>query len=168
MSENNGEIKKTLLIEKDKNSEYLMKLTKEVVFNSDCPIQDRYEGLMILLDNARVKKQKIEYGIRRMEMYLNSLYEKALQQHKQKKIVDFTERWAGKEVNEQMALEMRQIEKPNHCYSFSGITVVEMDCNMCKSRKCEKLEQEYVSNEFEGLLNKDEPEPEREVDDGTE
>ncbi len=151
MAEENGELKK-LLDEWKKDNTYLTKVSKEIVFNSERPIQDRYVGLMILLDYARDKKLRIDHGIRRLESYLNSLCESALKEYKKKRVIEFTEKWAGKDVNEQMALEMQALEKPNHCYTFSGITVVELDCNLCKSRKCQQGDADYTPNQFEGLL----------------
>lgn len=135
-----------------RDNNYLSKIAKEIVFNADQPIQNRYTGLMIILDDARNKKSKIEHGIRRMEGYLNTLCEISLKEHKKRKVLEFTERWAGKDVNDQMVVEMQALEKPNHCYTFSGITVIEMDCNMCKSRKCQSSDKDYVPNQFEDLL----------------
>ena len=166
-----------MLEEWKQNGNYLTKVAKEIVFNSNESVENRHFGLMILLDDARNRKTKIEHGIRRMESFLKSLYDVSLKEHKKKRIIEFTQKWEGKDVCEEMAEEMRRIEKPNHCYQFNGIIVVELDCNMCKSRKCEQGDKDYVPNKFEDLLKIMTPEgthsviddsvPEGEVENGT-
>jgi len=153
MTEENEITQDDIIQAKDIKHNELVNLAKNVVFNPTRSIEERYKGLMILLNDAIAKRDKLNHGIRKMEAYLSSaIYIKALEEHKKKRIFEFTQKWAGKEVNEQMALEMQALEKPNHCYTFSGIKVIELDCNLCKSRKCKAGDTDYIPNQFEELL----------------
>jgi len=42
-----------------------------------------------------------------------------------------------KELTPEAIIQMKKIDKPAHCYSVEGITVIEKDCNLCNKRSCE-------------------------------
>lgn len=130
----------------------IIKLAKEIVFNPNEPFDERFQGLLILLENAAIRIEQLKHGEIRLQQVYKGFCEKALNLHKQKRIQEFTERWAGKEVCEEMATEMKNIEKPNHCYKFAGIKVIEEDCNFCK-KPCNRDNENYKPSSFMDLLD---------------
>ncbi len=112
----------------------IMRIAKEIVFNPNEPFTERFEGLIVLMENAALRIQQLQQGEKRLQAVYRQFCEKAINLHKQNKIKEFTERWQGKEVCEEMAEEMRMIEKPNHCYKFAGSKVLEQDCSLCNKR----------------------------------
>lgn len=156
MSENNS--KRFEEISKMSNDK-MIKIAKEIVFNPNEPFQERFEGLLVLMEHAVIRIQQLQYGERRLQQVYKQFCDKAINLHKQKRIAEFTERWSGKDVCEDMAKEMKMIEKPNHCYKFAGAKVIEEDCNMCKNRRCEKQDEDYQPSSFIDLLDQKEDLP---------
>lgn len=130
----------------------LSKIAKEIVFNPNEPFDSRFSGLLILVEQTEMRISQMQYGLKRLQAVYKNFCQKAIEEHKKKRIVEFTERWQGKDVCEQMAEEMRQIEKPNHCYKFAGAKVVEEDCNMCNNKRCQGGDEDYRPATFMDLI----------------
>lgn len=134
-------------------NEKMIKLCKEIVFNPNEPLEERFTGLTVLIEHTVMRIAKMQYGLKRLELFQKQFCEKALENYKRNKIAEFTEKWQGKDVCEEMANEMRMIQKPNHCYRFAGIKIIEEDCNLCNNRRCEREEDENSQQSFMELLN---------------
>lgn len=118
--------------------EALQKIAREKAFNDSLPVKERWQACMALLENANDRLRKIKSGIESLQRYSNSLVMQALNEYKKEKLSKFIAKWDGKQPCEEMLKEMEALEKPNHCYKFSGIVVIEEDCNLCKSSNCKK------------------------------
>lgn len=150
MSENNN---KSRFEELTKfSNDKLSKIAKEIVFNPNEPFDSRFSGLLILIENTEMRIFQMEMGLTRLRQAYKQFCQKAIEEHKKKRITEFTEKWQDKQVCEAMATEMQQIEKPNHCYKFAGSKVIEEDCNMCNNRRCQTGEEDYKPSSFMDLL----------------
>jgi len=132
----------------------ILKLAKEIVFNANEDFESRFNGLLILMENANNRIQQLQYGYKRLQEVHKSFCDKAILLHKQKRVKEFIERWHDKQVCEQMIEENKQIEKPNHCYKFAGSKVIEEDCNLC-TRRC-NMDENYHPASFIDLLTEPE------------
>ena len=90
----------------------IIKIAKEIVFNPNEPFDERFRGLLVLMENAAMRIQQLQYGEIRLKQVYKGFCEKAITIHKQKRIQEFTEKWQGKDVCEEMAEELKMIEKP--------------------------------------------------------
>lgn len=134
----------------------LIKISKEKVFNKLCKLDERWQAYNVLLTNANERMKKLQYGIQSLQRYGNSLIIEALNEYKKEKLSKFVQKWDGKTPCEEMLNEMQNLEKPNHCYKFAGITVIEEDCNLCKSLNCKKsLPQENFLEMLYGIESED-------------
>ena len=145
--------------EREKNQ--LLAVAKDIAFNENESAQTRLSGVKILIEDCCYTIAKKQIGLERLYQYEKTLVEKLIKEYKEKRIVEFMTKFSDKDLTPDMIIEMKKIDKPSHCYSVEGITVIEKDCNLCNRKSCEmagvtlqyklEIEEELIEKPTDGL-----------------